>query len=106
MTGALRAHRRSVALVALLIGVSALSVGCGYTLAGRGSFLPDYIETIGVPMFENSTTAFGVEQLLTQEVRQEFIGRGQYRGWLSDVRVFADLRRTAASAVVYMLVAA
>ena len=55
------------------------SSSCGYALAGRGSFLPDYIQTIGIPMFENNTAAFEVEQLVTQQVRQEFIGRGQYR---------------------------
>ncbi len=57
---------------------SALS-GCGYTLAGRGSFLPDYIETVAIPMFENNTPVFDVEQLLTQEVRTAFISRGSYR---------------------------
>ena len=77
-------HRRRAARYAIVLGmvgvcVSVLSSGCGYALAGRGSFLPDYIETIGIPMFENATTAFEVEQLLTQQVRQEFIGRGQYR---------------------------
>ena len=56
-----------------------VTVGCGYTLAGRGTFLPDYIETIGIPMFDNNTAAFEVEQLLTQEVRRAFIGRGSYR---------------------------
>lgn len=55
------------------------SAGCGYALAGRGSFMPDYIETIGIPMFRNDTAAFDIEQLVTQEVRQEFIGRGRYR---------------------------
>ena len=63
----------------LLVYVALASSGCGYALAGRGSFLPDYIETIGIPMFGNNTQAFEVEQLLTQQVRQEFIGRGQYR---------------------------
>ena len=56
-----------------------VAVGCGYSLAGRGTFLPDYIETIGIPMFDNNTAAFEVEQLLTQQVRREFIGRGSYR---------------------------
>ena len=64
------------ALVSLL-GVSTSS--CGYTLAGRGTFLPEYIETIGIPMFENGTQVFEVEQLLTQEVRSSFIARGSYR---------------------------
>jgi len=69
--------RRHV-LPAVLLACIACS-SCGYALAGRGSFLPDYIETIGIPMFENNTAAFEVEQLVTQQVRQEFIGRGQYR---------------------------
>ena len=55
------------------------STSCGYTLAGRGSFLPEYVETIGIPMFENRTPVFDVERLLTQEVRTAFIGRGSYR---------------------------
>ena len=53
--------------------------GCGYALAGRGSFLPPYIRTIGVPTFVNRTTVFNLETLLTQKVRSEFIGRGKYR---------------------------
>jgi len=53
--------------------------GCGYSLAGRGSFLPPYIKTIGVPMFLNRTTVFNLETLLTQKVRSEFIGRGKYQ---------------------------
>jgi hypothetical protein len=52
---------------------------CGYALAGRGSFLPAYIRTIGVPTFANRTTVFNLETLLTQKVRSEFIGRGRYQ---------------------------
>lgn len=65
-------------LVALGLAVCAGS-GCGYALSGRGSFLPDYIQAIGIPLFVNNTTVFDVEQALTQRVRQEFIGRGRYR---------------------------
>jgi Lipopolysaccharide-assembly len=53
--------------------------GCGYALAGRGSFLPPYIRSIGVPTFTNRTTVFNLETLLTQKVRSEFIGRGKYQ---------------------------
>jgi hypothetical protein len=53
--------------------------GCGYALAGRGSFLPDYIRTIGIPTFLNRTTVFNLETLLTEKVRAEFIGRGKYQ---------------------------
>ena len=53
--------------------------GCGYALAGKGSFLPSYIQTIGIPEFINRTTVFNLETQLTQKVRAEFIGRGKYR---------------------------
>ena len=55
------------------------AAGCGYALAGRGSFLPANIQTIGVPTFTNRTSVFNLETLLTQKVRGEFIGRGRYR---------------------------
>ena len=55
------------------------AVGCGYSLAGRGSFLPAYIKTIGVPTFANRTTVFNLETTLTQKIRGEFIGRGKYQ---------------------------
>ena len=32
--------------------------GCGYSLAGRGSFLPAYIHRIGIPQFTNQTAVF------------------------------------------------
>lgn len=51
---------------------------CGYSLAGRGSFLPARIRTIGIPTFTNRTTVFNLETLLTEKVRSEFIGRGKY----------------------------
>jgi len=70
--------RCAVRLVALWLVVQAAG-GCGYALSGRGSFLPESVQTIGIPAFVNNTTVFDVEQALTQRVRQEFIGRGRYR---------------------------
>jgi hypothetical protein len=65
---------------ALLIAAIVLTLpGCGYSLAGRGSFLPSYITTVGIPPLVNRTTFFDVEQILTEKVRAEFIGRGKYR---------------------------
>ena len=69
---------RTCAALAVMLACAS-HAACGYTLAGRGSFLPDYIQTIGIPLFDNDTSAFEVEQIVTQEVRQEFIGRGRYR---------------------------
>lgn len=65
-------------LHALLLAVLTMTTGCGYALAGRGTFLPDYIRTVGIPPLENRTTFFQVEQILTEKVREEFIGRGKY----------------------------
>lgn len=64
------------ALVALVL---LLLPGCGYSLAGRGSFLPEYIRTIGVPQFVNNTPVFEVERRLTERVTSELIGRGRYK---------------------------
>jgi Lipopolysaccharide-assembly len=52
--------------------------GCGYSLAGRGSFLPAYIKRIGVPQFTNNTSVFDLDRQITEKVRSEFIGRGKY----------------------------
>lgn len=62
----------------LALGASAAG-GCGYALAGRGSFLPAYIQTIGIPTFTNVTPFEIVEQVFTERVRSEFIGRGKYK---------------------------
>jgi hypothetical protein len=64
------------ALPAVAAGVGAAS--CGYALAGRGSFLPDYIRTLGIPMFGNVTPNPTIEQALTQKVREEFQASGRY----------------------------
>jgi hypothetical protein len=64
----------------LAVSVAILfSGGCGYSLAGRGTYLPQYIRVVGVPPLVNSTTFFQVEQILTEKIRTEFIGRGRYQ---------------------------
>jgi outer membrane lipopolysaccharide assembly protein LptE/RlpB len=52
--------------------------GCGYSLAGRGSFLPVYIKRIGIPTFTNATPIFDLDRQVSDKVRSEFIGRGKY----------------------------
>jgi outer membrane lipopolysaccharide assembly protein LptE/RlpB len=68
-------HLARLVSLALLLASS----GCGYSLAGRGSFLPAYIQAIGVPNFTNSTPVIQVEQRISERVRSELIGRGRYR---------------------------
>jgi hypothetical protein len=77
--GAVESRRALLVGVLGLAGSSAFAAACGYSLAGRGSFLPSYIKTIGVPTFTNRTAVFNLETLLTQKVRAEFIGRGKYQ---------------------------
>lgn len=63
-------------MIALALGLT--GSGCGYALAGRGSFLPDYIRVVGIPQLQNASTFFQVEQVLTEKIRTEFIGRGRF----------------------------
>jgi len=70
---------RRLIVCALVATASFTALGCGYSLAGRGSFLPSYVQTIGVPTFVNRTRVYDVEMQLTQKVRAEFIGRGKYK---------------------------
>lgn len=62
----------------VVLAVSVTLTGCGYSLAGRGSFLPAHITRIGIPLFANNTPVFEIERRLTERVRSELIGRGRY----------------------------
>jgi hypothetical protein len=84
----------------VLAAVVALGVACGYSLAGRGSFLPGYIQTIGVPLFVNTTPYLEVEQRFTERVRSELIGRGRYTVLPQDTGTDAVLRGTIANIAV------
>jgi Lipopolysaccharide-assembly len=82
-TAHVRARSVPAALVRVILGLALFAPlavpACGYSLAGRGSFLPAYIRTIGIPTFGNRTSVFNLETMLTQKVRSEFIGRGKYQ---------------------------
>ena len=71
--------RRRRWLVTGVFAAAMASNGCGYALAGRGNFLPNYIQTIGIPTFQNHTSYFALAELVTDKVRTEFIGRGNYK---------------------------
>jgi hypothetical protein len=74
--------------------LAASSGGCGYSLAGRGSFLPATIRVIGVPEFVNQTTYVEVERRFTERVRSEVIGRGRYQVMAQESGADAVLRGT------------
>ena len=70
-------RRESLRALPVLAGAAA-SATCGYSLAGRGSFLPAYIRVISIPLFVNRTPYLTAELLFTEKVRIEFQSRGRY----------------------------
>lgn len=69
---------KRVRLLALALVVAGSS-SCGYSLAGRGNFLPDYISVIAIPTFANQSDRVEIEELFTLKVVEEFNARGRYR---------------------------
>jgi TolB-like protein len=58
------------------IVIAAASLGCGYRLAGTGTFLPKNIKTIAVAPFENRTGRSEVEVRVTEAVARELSRHG------------------------------
>jgi Lipopolysaccharide-assembly len=71
---ALALLRVSTAVLVMLAVVG----GCGYHVAGRTTTLPSSWHTLGVPIFVNHTTAYRIEQRITNSVMHEFIARTKY----------------------------
>ncbi len=90
--------RSRVLALAVVVAASCWSSSCGYTLAGRGSFLPESIKTIGIPEFTNRTPYSELQRTLTDRVRSEFIGRGKYKVLPQDTDVDAVLKVQIVSA--------
>jgi TolB-like protein len=66
--------RRASAVLAI-----ALSAGCGYKLAGTGTFLPKNIKTIAVAPFENRSARPEIEVRTTEAVSRELSRRGGFK---------------------------
>ncbi len=65
--------------LALLGALSITLSGCGYSLAGKGNFLPDYIAVVAIPTFENRSDQIAIEEIVTFKVVDEFNARGRYK---------------------------
>ena len=63
------------AIIAFLLFVIS---GCGYHTSGHMVRLPSDVHTIYVPMFQNTTQTFRVEQTLTAAVVQELRSRTEF----------------------------
>ena len=84
--------RRELLRALSVMASGAAASSCGYALAGRGSFLPDYIRVLGIPMFESATPYQTVEQVFTQKVRLEFQSSRRYTVVPSDEGVDGIVR--------------
>lgn len=70
-------HRRLVLVALSLLLLDSLA--CGYRLAGRADGLPQSLQIISVPAFENRTPWMRLEQKLTAAVMEELVARSRYR---------------------------
>ncbi len=71
-----RPHSRfALSLPALVLVVAA---GCGYSLVGRSSNLPEDVRSIFVETLENQTTRAQIDQILTQAITNEFVTRQRF----------------------------
>ncbi len=65
-----------------LLGLSTvlMAAGCGYRVSvGASRVLPPAVRIIAVPVFQNETLGFKIEQKLTQAVHQAFLLRTPYK---------------------------
>jgi outer membrane lipopolysaccharide assembly protein LptE/RlpB len=63
-------------LLAIALGAAGLTSGCGYSL--RGS-LPEHLQTVAVPVFQNRTPVPAVENFLTTAILNAFMTNGRLR---------------------------
>lgn len=63
--------------VMLAIALSMIANVCGYKQAGKGKSLPANIKTIAVPVFQNSSLKYRVEQRFTKAVIDEILKRAR-----------------------------
>lgn len=72
-------HRRGlVPPVLLLAALLVSSIGCGYSLVGRGTNIPDDIQRIHVETLENGTQRAQVEQILSRAIVDELVTRRRF----------------------------
>lgn len=63
--------------VTLAVALSMIISVCGYKPSGKGKSLPADIKTIAVPVFQNSSLKYRVEQRFTNAVIEEILKRAR-----------------------------
>lgn len=78
-------------MLALLLMILSL-IGCGYSLAGKGTNIPQDIVKIYIQPLENNTSRAQVEQILTQAISDEMVTRRRFSLVNSEAEADAILR--------------
>lgn len=65
-------------MAALLFMAAVVSAGCGYTLAGRATNIPEDVRRIHIETLVNGTSRPQVEQILTQAISEEMVTRRRF----------------------------
>ncbi len=71
----MRALRFSMIAAAIAV---LFSTACGYHQAGKAVRIPPDVQTISIPIFENQTKTYHIEQLITNAVVHEMSSRTKY----------------------------
>lgn len=87
------------AALAAMLALAGILSGCGYHVAGKANRLPQNVHVLAVPIFINQTQTYRIEQILTQDVVREFIGRTRYRVVTTTADSDATLNGTVLSAL-------
>ena len=66
-------------LAGLLAGAVGILSGCGYTLVGKASTLPESIKVVQFVTLENRTPKVSLEQRLSAEIARELASRGRFK---------------------------
>jgi outer membrane lipopolysaccharide assembly protein LptE/RlpB len=96
------AHSKLMRLpMVLVIYLTILSAGCGYSTAGKAAHIPANVQTIFIPAFINQTHTYKIEQTVTAQVVREFVSRTRFR-IVSDSQAESDatLKGTVVSTTV------
>ncbi len=81
---------RAVAAAAIVVAPA----GCGYTLVGTASNIPEDIRRVYLQPFENKTSRVELEQFLTQAIADELVTRPRFEIVASEAVADAVIRGT------------
>ncbi|MCB1009669.1 MAG: LptE family protein [Acidobacteria bacterium] len=92
----IRPARRLFVLCAIAIA----ALGCGYTLVGRASNIPETIRKVHLAPLENATSRAQVDQILTRALADELVTRRRFELTSTATDADAELRGTVVAFAV------